>query len=197
MNFLAHFHLSGSHEKLSIGNFLGDFIKGVNVNEMDIALQQGITLHRFIDSYTDNHPVVKEVNVMLQPEFNKFAPVVSDVFFDYFLASNFDAYSDTDLKSYTQEIYGRIAKYADFLTPRAAGFYAYVLQKDIFYNYGNKWGMQHVFNGLARRTRFKSNLSNAVATLSERETELRMLFEEFYPDLELASAQKRAEILNE
>ncbi|MEO0404681.1 MAG: DUF479 domain-containing protein, partial [Bacteroidota bacterium] len=28
MNFLAHFYLSQSDEKILVGNFLGDFVKG-------------------------------------------------------------------------------------------------------------------------------------------------------------------------
>lgn len=197
MNFLAHFHLSGQHELLSIGNFIGDFIKGIKVNELHPEIQKGIELHRFIDEYTDAHPVVKEVNQLLYADYSKFAPVVSDVFFDYFLAINFNKFSDQKLKPYTQEVYARIDKYHQYLTPRAAGFYAYVLQKDIFYNYGNKWGMQHVFNGLSHRTRFKSNLSNAVATLSEKEHELNQMFLSFYPDLLQASIEKRNQILGQ
>jgi acyl carrier protein phosphodiesterase len=195
MNFLAHFHLSGPHELLSIGNFVGDFIKGIKVNELHPEIQKGIELHRFIDEYTDAHPVVKEVNQMLYADYSKFAPVVSDVFFDYFLATNFAQFSEVKLKPYTQEVYARIDKHRDFLTPRAAGFYAYVLQKDIFYNYGNKWGMQHVFNGLSYRTRFKSNLSNAVETLTEKETELNEMFLAFYPDLVKATVNKRNQIV--
>ena len=84
MNFLAHFHLSGENELIAIGNFLGDFIRGSELNSLPLTVQKGVYLHRFIDQYTDNHPVVRDLNKMLVPHFAKYAPVVSDIYFDYF-----------------------------------------------------------------------------------------------------------------
>ena len=65
MNFLAHLFLSGENEKVKIGNFIGDFVKGNKLEEYDQEIQFGIRLHREIDSYTDSHPVVLESKTRL------------------------------------------------------------------------------------------------------------------------------------
>jgi acyl carrier protein phosphodiesterase len=188
MNFLAHFHLSGENELIATGNFLGDFIRGNELTLLPLAVQKGVYLHRFIDQFTDNHPVVREVNKILVPYFAKYAPVVSDIYFDYFLASNFSAYSDISLRDYTHSVYDIMERNKQFFTDRAARFYHFMMERDIFFEYGNKGGLQHVFNGLSSRASFVSKMENGVTILTQHENQMRKMFEEFYPDLQKASS---------
>ncbi len=197
MNFLAHFHLSGKNEEITIGNFMGDFIRGSNIDDRSELIQKGILLHRFIDEFTDSHPLVKEVNTLIQPYFSKYAPVVSDVYFDYFLASHFQDYSDISLRDYTNEIYDLIARNKAVLTERASRFYDFMIVRDIFFEYGNKGGMKHVFNGLSQRAKFESHMEQGVPVLIKHEEELYSLFKRFYPDLQMASAAFLATLLED
>lgn len=197
MNFLAHFHLSGDNEKIAIGNFLGDFIRGTRPEELEPQLQKGLRLHRFIDEYTDAHPMVKKANQLLLPYFRKYTPVVSDVYFDYFLAHHFDDYSHISLREYTHKVYDMMARYKDAMTPRASRFYDFMIVRDIFYEYGNKDGMQHVFNGLASRAKFESNMLEGVEILTKYEGELLGYFRQFYPDLQAASAEFLEKLIQE
>ncbi len=195
MNFLAHFHLSGDNEDIAIGNYLGDFIRGTNPKELPEMVQQGLLLHQFIDEFTDSHPLVKKTNKLLQPYFSKYTPVVSDVYFDYFLASHFDDYSAISLREYTHQVYDLLKRKKDIMTPRASGFYDFLIIRDIFFEYGNKDGMTHVFKGLASRVKFKSNMLDGVPVLLKHEDELYALFKDFYPDLQSASAAHLKELL--
>ena len=43
---------------LKIGNFIADSVKGKQYLDYPKAVQQGITLHRNIDEFTDSHPIV-------------------------------------------------------------------------------------------------------------------------------------------
>jgi acyl carrier protein phosphodiesterase len=42
MNFLAHLFLSGNHPQVSIGNFIGDYVKGKNHTKYSPFIQTGI-----------------------------------------------------------------------------------------------------------------------------------------------------------
>ena len=194
MNFLAHFHLSGENELIAIGNFLGDFVRGNELKKLPPTIQKGVYLHRFIDQYTDNHPRVRELNKILVPYFAKYAPVVSDIYFDYFLASNFSAYSDISLRDYTHNVYNIMERNLNHFTPRASRFYHFMIARDIFFEYGNKGGMQHVFNGLSNRAAFDSKMENGVEVLTKHEDEMRGLFEDFYPQLQQASLKHLSQL---
>ncbi|HMP30140.1 MAG TPA: hypothetical protein PKD85_11095, partial [Saprospiraceae bacterium] len=85
MNFLAHLHLSCSDEYLLVGNYLSDMITLKESENLPEQYFKGVKLHRLIDSFTDNNVIVRGVNSLLQKYVGKYAPVASDVIFDYYL----------------------------------------------------------------------------------------------------------------
>ena len=101
MNFLAHIYLSFENPKILVGNFIGDFVKGKKLELYGDEIQKGILLHREIDDYTDSHPIVLETKKRLRPNYHHYAPVISDVYYDHFLASLWSNYHKTPLIEYT------------------------------------------------------------------------------------------------
>ena len=85
MNFLAHLFLSFENEDHVIGNFIADFIRNKEVKNYSLEIQQGIQIHREIDSFTDNHPSVRKGTFRLRPHHRKYAPVVIDILYDHYI----------------------------------------------------------------------------------------------------------------
>ena len=83
MNFLAHTYLSFTDEQI-VGNLIGDFIKNKKRDHLSEGIQQGITLHRAIDAFTDVHPKVLEAKTVFQPIVRLYSGAFVDVVFDYF-----------------------------------------------------------------------------------------------------------------
>lgn len=105
MNYLAHVFLSGDNDKIKIGNFIADFIYGNRYQGFDPEIQKGILLHRYIDTYTDAHPMFRQSKRRLFSEFRHYSGVIVDMFYDHFLAKNFSTYSNQDLESYVNDFY--------------------------------------------------------------------------------------------
>src|SRR5690606_5228620 len=93
--------LSKQNEALIVGNFIADDVKGNQYKKYPEAIQQGILMHREIDTFTDNHPIVENSKNLIRKFQRKYTPVVIDVFYDYFLASNFNYYSPFELKEFS------------------------------------------------------------------------------------------------
>ena len=83
MNFLAHSFLSYSEEQL-VGNMIADFIKNRDLASLPEGIQEGVKLHRIIDSFTDSHDVVKNAKKPFQPLVRLYAGAFVDVSFDHF-----------------------------------------------------------------------------------------------------------------
>ena len=49
MNVLAHIYLSGDSDKIIIGNYIGDYVKGKDYLNYPDPIRKGIILHRHID----------------------------------------------------------------------------------------------------------------------------------------------------
>ena len=183
MNFLAHLFLSGDNEKIMVGNFIGDFVKGAQLNNYPIEIQKGITLHRKIDHFTDHHEVVRESKIRLRPKFRHYAPVIADVFYDHFLAKDWALFSKVPLKEYTEGFYKMINKYVDLLPSGVMNMLSYMSRDNWLYNYQFVEGIDRALSGMSRRTKFESKMEEAAQAL-ELDYELyEMEFQKFFPEL--------------
>ena len=84
MNYLAHVYLSGDDKHLAIGNFIADKVKGKQFLQYPQTIQNGILLHRKIDSFTDSHPLFKKNVTLLFPIHRHYSRVIVDLFFDHY-----------------------------------------------------------------------------------------------------------------
>ncbi|MFT4739127.1 MAG: acyl carrier protein phosphodiesterase [Cyclobacteriaceae bacterium] len=183
MNFLAHLYLSFDDEDLMVGNFIGDFVKGKEIDSFNQSIRKGIVLHRKIDEFTDTHPVVMESKVRLRPQFSHYSPVISDMFFDHFLAKSWHNYHSTTLKEYTQAFYQLTKNYQDILPAKAANLLKYMSAGDWLYNYQHISGIHEALSGMARRTNFESKMELASVELEKNYTSYETEFLLFFPDL--------------
>ena len=81
MNFLAHLYLSKNHTNILIGNFIADSIRGNQFTHLHPEIQQGIVLHRHIDTYTDAHPIVRKSKRRLHERYGHYDGVIIDLFY--------------------------------------------------------------------------------------------------------------------
>lgn len=183
MNYLAHLFLSGDNEELMVGNFIADSVRGSDLASFSEGVQQGIRLHREIDSYTDRHPVVAESKNRLRPEFGKWPPVIVDVFYDHFLAAGWANYSDESLKDYSKRVYGVLKTHKKILPERVRGFLPYMIWGNWLVGYSKLAGIEQTLRGMSSRSRFKPEMHRAVAVLRTQYDGFQDEFERFFVDL--------------
>lgn len=183
MNFLAHLYLSGDDPDIIIGNFIADHVKGRKMDRYRAGIQDGIRLHRAIDTYTDTHLVVKDTLEHLRPGFRKYAGVALDMFFDHFLASGWPAWSAEPLEVFTVRMYRVLMGSFVILPARTRTMLPFMMQHNWLLHYREIEGLNHALNGMARRTVFRSNLENAAGELQDNYGFYRERFNLFFPDL--------------
>lgn len=147
MNFLSHLYLSGDSEGLLIGNFIADSVKGNSFLDYPKPIQNGIVLHRKIDAFTDSHPVVEHSKQRLRADYHKYAGVITDVYYDHFLANNWHDYSEVPLEKYTSAIYTLIKNNVSILPEKSAMFAKYMLEHNILYEYKKLEGIEKSAEG--------------------------------------------------
>ena len=183
MNHLAHIYLSGNDEGLIIGNYIADYIRGNKFNQFPEAIQKGVQLHRAIDTYTDNHPVVRKTTKLVMPVLGKFSGVAADIYFDYFLANRWNNFHADKLENFAKNTYSTINNNWNHIPEKGRRFYGYMVTNDLLVNYRKKDTLRMVFNGIDSKTKFESNLPEAVNQLNLFHHEIEQHFEEFFSDL--------------
>ncbi|WP_340678975.1 ACP phosphodiesterase [Paraglaciecola sp.] len=93
MNYIAHIHI-GNHTQTSLlGNFLGDFIKGNISDKLPQYLADGVRLHRKVDQFTDQHPLVKTLRQKFPHSLRRVSGIVIDIVFDHCLLQQWDSFT--------------------------------------------------------------------------------------------------------
>lgn len=142
MNYLAHIYLSGKSRQMQIGGFIADFVKGNKSNTYQPEIWDGIVLHRKIDSFTDSHPIVREMIDNMRPEFGRYAAIVLDMYFDYLLATNFYRYSNQSLWCFSVQFSANTLLYYFSLPKKVRGFIFHFILSNRLYKYSKIAGLK-------------------------------------------------------
>ncbi|MEP1035019.1 ACP phosphodiesterase [Ekhidna sp.] len=185
MNFLAHLYLSGDDEELMVGNFIGDFVKGSQMEQYPDKMRKGIRLHRSIDHFTDNHEVVLLSKVRLREKFSHYAPVIVDVYYDHFLAKNWGAFSKIPLKQYTENFYQLMKKYVGIIPKGVTHMLSFMSRDNWLYNYQFIEGIDRALTGISKRTKYENKMDEASLSLKEHYHDFQEEFNQFFPDLQV------------
>lgn len=112
MNYIAHIHI-GSHTQTSLlGNFLGDFVKGSQLQHLPFEIEQGIRLHRSIDVFTDSHPLIIELRQGFPKDIRRMAGVIIDIYFDYLLMQSWKQYSNAHFNTVFTQFYQQLEQFS-------------------------------------------------------------------------------------
>ncbi|MFV0575394.1 MAG: ACP phosphodiesterase [Vibrio sp.] len=103
MNFLAHLHIATHCQSSLMGNLLGDFVKGNPNQKYPKNIVDGIYLHRFVDRYTDTHPLVLEQKGVFPSQLRRFSPIALDMFWDHCLAKHWDQFYPDSLRGFLEQ----------------------------------------------------------------------------------------------
>ena len=183
MNFLAHLLLSCEQEELMIGNFLGDFVKNRELPQFPEAVQQGIRLHRLIDSFTDAHPLVRQGTKRMHHRHGKYAGVVIDVLYDYVLANHWEKFGPGSLEVFTQRTYRVLEKHLPIMPERLHAIVPGMIADDWLVRYGTTDGIAYTFSRIQKRVSRPELLNNILMTLREEEAALTEEFTAFFPEI--------------
>jgi acyl carrier protein phosphodiesterase len=184
MNFLAHLYLSGDNPTIMVGNFMGDFVKGKQaLEQFEPEIVKGIELHRSIDEFTDSHEVVTQSKNRLRPKYRHYSGVIVDVFYDHFLAKNWNDYHPDLLPDFADQAYETIQSFDTILPREVKYMMPYMIKGNWLVNYSKLEGIHQALSGMARRTPFLSKMEEASRDLEKDYSDFKSEFDSFFPQL--------------
>ncbi|WCM42794.1 ACP phosphodiesterase [Flavobacterium sp. CBA20B-1] len=197
MNFLAHIYLSGTNERIQIGNFMGDGIRGKDYKNYHNDIQIGVLLHRSIDSFTDFHPIFRQSKHRLVPKYNHFSGIIVDMFYDHFLAKEWKMYHHEDLQFFTQRFYQSLENHQDELNLKTQQLLPYLTHQNWLERYAHLTDLQQILQQMDNRFAMKSNMSDSVDDLHTFYDDFQREFHLFFKDLMIHSDKELQRLVNE
>ena len=172
----------------SSGNLLADVVRGPQRDAMSANFVRGAACHKAIDAFTDAHPVVKRSRTRVSKEHRRFSGVLVDVFYDYFLARNFERYSTIALGAYTSAFYTNVKAHPITLPPDAQVMLERIVRYDLLASYARVDGVERALSRistyLTSRWGRQFALERSVEDLLANEGAFAADFLEFFPSLQ-------------
>jgi acyl carrier protein phosphodiesterase len=114
---------------MMVGNFIADAVKGKKYLEYEEEISKGIIMHREIDTFTDSHEIVSHSKRFFRSRYGLFSSVLIDLFYDHFLAKNWNTYSEQSLSSFADHAYHVFEKYLSIMPDRNRMMFPYMQRK--------------------------------------------------------------------
>lgn len=190
MNFLAHIYLSGNNNFMKIGGFMADGVRGKDYEHFPDDIRKGILLHRAIDTFTDAHAVFRISKHRLHERYGHYSGVIIDVFYDHFLAKNWQDYSNEKLDVFVQNFYQSLEDNFDMLTPKVQNMLPHMERGNWLWNYQFVDGIGTILSQMDRRTKNTSKMGESVQELEQFYKEFEQEFTLFFKELREFVADK-------
>ena len=184
MNYLAHLFLAADSPQSRIGNLAGDFVKGRLDDSIPPEIAKGILEHRSFDAFTDAHPSTGAFRRQLFPEFGHYARVIADIFYDHFLAADFERYASEPLETFVARVHREIDAHDHLLPARLKWVYPRMRDQQWLLSYRSVDGIEIALRNTSRRLSRNPQLHRSVHHLDgPRREMLSQHFHSFFPDV--------------
>ncbi|HVS33782.1 MAG TPA: ACP phosphodiesterase, partial [Thermoanaerobaculia bacterium] len=183
MNHLAHLFLGGTTAESLLGNIAGDFVKGPLRDRFSQSIRAGIMQHRHIDEFTDTHPDVASFRRVMTAEWGHYSRVIADVFFDHFLAGDFELYAGEPLDAFLVRTYALLDPHVERMPGRLRLVYPRMRDEGWLLSYRRLEGVHAALYHMSRRFSRQPRLERATAYLTHSRSELHGHFASFLPDV--------------
>lgn len=188
MNWLAHLYLSEPDARFRIGSLLPDLASISMLTSLPEPYQRGIRRHRIVDRFTDMNPRVKSCVTRFPAPYRRYAGILTDVYFDYFLARDWTRYSSVPLTNFIGECYRDIETCLPEIPAQAGPPLLRMRDEDWLGSYQHLAGVTEILRRISRRLQRPFDLSASVPVFEQYESAFLEDFQIFFPEL-VAHAQ--------
>ncbi|CAH0528897.1 ACP phosphodiesterase [Vibrio hippocampi] len=198
MNFLAHLHIAHHCHSDLMGNLLGDFVKGNPDTQFVPPIANGIRLHRYVDSFTDAHPMVKQCKSQFSAPHRRFAGIALDMFWDHCLARYWHRFHPHSLEQFVLSAQARVLSQqaaTDDLPDRFVTVSTSMWQQDWLLSYQEFDNIHYALKRMSQRSARMAPLALCFSDLERHYSDFSTQFITWYPTLLAESARYHAQLI--
>jgi acyl carrier protein phosphodiesterase len=183
MNYLAHLRLSPIDAEPMTGNLMGDFRKYLDDTALPDKVSQGIKNHMRVDKFTDSSQSILTLKRLFSSERRRFAGIILDVSFDYFLIRHWQEFCDTAFDEFINQVHRNVASMSDIMPLRMQHVMDFMITEEWLRSYATLDGIGNALDRMSLRIRFENKLAGAIEEVEHHYEKLEAGFLEFFPEL--------------
>ena len=180
-----------------VGQFIADAVKGNDFNLYSPDIRKGILLHRWVDSFTDTHDLVKELRAAYRPNLGLYSGVLIDLVFDHYLAKDFHIHAGRELEEFQQFTFGVLNKHEESFPDKMKNYFFHMKDKEFMMKYTHPVGMAVIVRQMGNRIPRGESLLAAGDFFEDYVEMASAYFPTFFEELKREFELKRLALLHE
>lgn len=192
MNYLAHLYFADADDHHRLGNLAGDWIKGrLDAQPYPPRVVQGARRHRFVDSFSDQHPAMLTARRCLGADRRRAAGIIMDMMNDHFLVRHWGRYGEVPLEAFIADAYAGLERTRPLWPGPAEPVISRMIRHDWLGSYGNLEIIAMALERISGRMRRDPGLADALPVLQRKYTALEAQFHQLMADLDEVLGPRR------
>lgn len=169
---------------------IGDDVKGMQIRLYPPLVRAGIQLHRYIDSFTDQHPMISEAKKIYRPAARLYAGPLADITMDYFLANDPSIYNASGWREFANWAYQSLMAGSSWHVGGFRRYFPYLQREDWFVRYRELPFIENSMANLLKRVGLSDKTQQVLTAFETHQSDLSGTYRAFFPQLERYAAQK-------
>lgn len=163
---------------------MGDFKRGhIPPDQLPTEILLGIQNHKLVDRETDAFAGVRELRQLFSEKRRRYAGVVTDIAFDYFLIKHWEQFASVAYQPFIQSCYQGLEQSKDWMPERMQYVVSKMQEHDWLNEYATLDGIDRTINMVSQRIRFKNNMAGAIEEVDANYAQIEAVFMQLFRHL--------------
>ena len=191
MEILLNAFFSSHDQEIMVGSFLGGNYVNNHNNKFAPNIEQGQFISQSIDDFIEHNPICQKSIELLSPRARKFNKTILRLYYDHFLAKNWDSYSTIRYDVFCAEIVSVLKSQNHFFPYKPKRIANRIIRKGLISKLGSINGLNEYIEEMTRYNSYNLSICEAIGDLVKNYNSFSNDFATIFPALEKELSNKR------